>query len=172
MATREPRPYSNPYLAGAALGLVLLAAFVIAGRGLGVSGAFASVAAASASAISPERAQDSAYLSRRLAGDGPWHDWLLFELAGVVLGAFLSAHLAGRFRIGVERGEHFARAPRLAMASAGGVVMGVGAVIAGGCTSGLALTGGSLLAAGSWIFIAAAFAAAYAVYPLLRKAWR
>ena len=35
------RPYSNPYLSGFGLGLVLLAAFVVMGRGLGASGAFA-----------------------------------------------------------------------------------------------------------------------------------
>ena len=36
---------------------------------------------------------------------------------------------------------------------AGGVLMGLGAKLARGCTSGQALTGGALLAAGSWIFI-------------------
>ena len=36
-----PRPYADPYLAGVGLGLVLLASFVLAGRGLGASGAFA-----------------------------------------------------------------------------------------------------------------------------------
>src|SRR5206468_11378754 len=50
MTSRKPRPYANPYLAGVALGLVLLAAFVIMGRGLGASGAFASTAAGVVSA--------------------------------------------------------------------------------------------------------------------------
>jgi uncharacterized membrane protein YedE/YeeE len=50
--------------------------------------------------------------------------------------------------------------------------MGVGAVLARGCTSGLGLTGGALLSVGSWLFIAAAFAAAYLVSPLMRKTWR
>ena len=35
----KPQPYSNPYLVGIGLGLVLLAEFVIMGRGLGASGA-------------------------------------------------------------------------------------------------------------------------------------
>ena len=43
-------------------------------------------------------------------------------------------------------------------AIAGGVLMGVGAKLARGCTSGQALTGGALLSAGSWIFIATCFA--------------
>jgi uncharacterized membrane protein YedE/YeeE len=50
--------------------------------------------------------------------------------------------------------------------------MGTGAVLARGCTSGLALTGGALLSVGSWIFIGAAFAAAYLFAPVMRKEWR
>ena len=49
--------------------------------------------------------------------------------------------------------------------------MGVGAVLARGCTSGQALTGGALLSVGSWIFIGAAFGAAYVVAPLVKRAW-
>jgi hypothetical protein len=49
--------------------------------------------------------------------------------------------------------------------------MGFGAKLARGCTSGLALTGGALLAPGSWIFIATAFAAGYATAPLVRRHW-
>ena len=37
--------YWNPYMAGVLLGLVLLASYLLAGRGLGASGAFSSVAA-------------------------------------------------------------------------------------------------------------------------------
>ena len=42
---REPAPYMNPYLAGVGLGLVLLLAFVLMGRGLGASGAFSTIVA-------------------------------------------------------------------------------------------------------------------------------
>jgi uncharacterized protein len=45
-------------------------------------------------------------------------------------------------------------------------------VLARGCTSGQALTGGALLSVGSWLFILGAFAAGYAVAPLLRWAWK
>jgi uncharacterized membrane protein YedE/YeeE len=169
---KTPRPYADPYLAGAGLGLVLLAAFVIMGRGLGASGAFASSAAGLVAAASPARAAASAYFSRYLSGGSPWQEWLLFELAGVVIGGFLSALAAGRLRIEVERGPRLARGPRLMLAFGGGAIMGLGAVLARGCTSGLALTGGALLAAGSWLFMIAAFAAAYLVAPLLKRAWR
>jgi uncharacterized membrane protein YedE/YeeE len=50
--------------------------------------------------------------------------------------------------------------------------MGMGAVLARGCTSGQALTGGALLSAGSWMFMLSAFAAAYAAAIPFRRAWR
>jgi uncharacterized membrane protein YedE/YeeE len=168
----EPRPYADPYLAGAALGVVLLAAYAIAGRGLGASGAFATTAAGLTHAIAPARAAASPLFARYLEGDGPWRDWLLFELLGVIIGGFLSALAAGRLRRTIERGPRITPRTRLAYAFGGGAAMGLGAVLARGCTSGLALTGGALLSVGSWIFIGAAFAAAYAFSPLLRKAWR
>jgi hypothetical protein len=172
MRARAPRPYADPYLAGVGLGLVLLAAFVLTGRGLGASGAFASSAAGSVAAVAPQRAAANAYFARYLGGDGPWHEWLLFEIAGVIAGGFLSALLAGRVRFAIGRGPRLGRAPRLLYASIGGAVMGCGAVLARGCTSGLALTGGALLAVGSWLFVIAAFAAGYVAAPLVKGAWR
>lgn len=172
MTLSKPREYADPHVAGVGLGLVLLAAFVVVGRGLGASGAFASGAAGLVGAVAPETAASSAYFSRYLAGDGPWREWLLFELLGVVLGGFLSALLAGRLKLEVERGPRLGSAPRLGLAFLGGAVMGVAAVLARGCTSGLALTGGALLAVGSWVFMLAAFAGAYLVAPFVRREWR
>lgn len=166
------KPYSNPYLAGFGLGLVLLSAFVIMGRGLGASGAFASGAAAVAAVASPSGASANDYFARYLSATGsPRIDWLVVELMGVVIGGFVSALLAGRFRRTIEKGPRISDLARLRLAFVGGGVMGIGAVLARGCTSGQALTGGALLSVGSWIFIGAAFAAAYAAAPLLRKAW-
>jgi hypothetical protein len=166
------RPYADPYVAGTALGLVLLAAFVVMGRGLGASGAFASSAAGVVAATAPGRAAASPLFAMYLGGEGPWHEWLLFEIAGVVVGGFLSALAARRLRLAVERGPGIGRWLRLAAALGGGALMGGGAVLARGCTSGLGLTGGALLAAGSWLFVLAAFASGFAIAPLLRRAWR
>lgn len=169
---KNERPYADPYIAGAGLGLVLLSAFVIVGRGLGASGAFASSAAGAIAVVAPTRAAANPYFARYLAGDGPWREWLLFEIAGVLIGGYLSAMFAGRIRREVERGAGVSRNARLGLAFGGGTVMGAGAALARGCTSGLGLTGGALLSVGSWIFIAAAFAAAYLVAPVLKRAWR
>lgn len=166
------KPYANPYVCGVALGLVLLTAFVVMGRGLGASGAFATAASATAVTVAPEAARSSEYFSRYLSQQGsPQLDWLFIELVGVTLGGFASAYFAGRLRRAVERGPRISDRARLRLAFAGGSVMGLGAVLARGCTSGQALTGGALLSVGSWLFVGAAFAAAYAIAPLVRKAW-
>lgn len=170
---REARPYMNPYVAGVGIGLVLLAAFVVMGRGLGASGAFSSAAAAGMSSVAPERARTlepyAAYLGDERRG--PLSDWLVLELLGVTIGGALSAWGAGRLRRGIEKGPRTTNRARLLYAFGGGTIMGVGAKLARGCTSGQALTGGALLSVGSWLFIIAAFAAAYAASPLFRKQW-
>ena len=96
----------------------------------------------------------------------------MLELAGVVAGGFVSAWLAGRVRRSIERGPGIGDGQRMFAAVGGGVLMGFGAKLARGCTSGQALTGGALLSAGSWIFIATCFAAGYLLAPLARRLWR
>lgn len=171
-ATRaEAQPYASPYVTGVGIGLVLLAAFAVMGRGLGASGAFSSVAAAGVAAVAPAHAAANPATAEYLGTGGPLRDWLVVEILGVVLGGFASAWLAGRLGGGVERGPRVGDGARLAYAAGGGMVMGIGAKLARGCTSGQALTGGALLSVGSWLFIAAAFAAAYAAAPLFRREW-
>jgi uncharacterized membrane protein YedE/YeeE len=172
---RKPQPYLDPYLAGVGIGLVLLSAYVLVGRGLGASGAFASVVAASTAAVQGTTAAAAApatapYLVNGIAS--PLGDWLVLELAGVVLGGFASAWLAGRTRRAVEHGPRIGSGQRMYAAVGGGLLMGFGAKLARGCTSGQALTGGALLSAGSWIFIATCFAAGYLLAPLARRLWR
>ena len=55
----KPKPYWNPYVAGVALGLVLLASFVVTGKGLGGSGAFKRMNAAVLHVASPTWAEES-----------------------------------------------------------------------------------------------------------------
>jgi hypothetical protein len=174
--TREvkgPAPYANPYLAGMGLGLVLLAAFVLVGRGLGASGAVTAVVAWALNLVSPSHARGLEWLSGRLAtGESPLKEWLVFEETGAFLGALLSGLLARRFALTVEKGPRASTRARLAMAFLGGALMAVGAAFALGCTSGQALTGGALLNLGSWAFMLMVFAGAYAVAALMRWQWR
>jgi len=170
---REPRPYMNPYWAGIGIGLVLLATFVLMGRGLGASGAFSSTIAWLVSLAAPGYAQSNEFLARYLPEDThPLRTWLVFEVAGVFAGALVSGLLTGRVARTVEKGPRVSRGTRLAFAFAGGALMAIGAALARGCTSGQALTGGALLNLGSWVFMLCLFAGAYAVAPLFRKEWR
>lgn len=173
MTARAPARYMNPYLAGIGIGVALLLAFVLVGRGLGASGAFSSVVTTAVSAAAPEHARAGFEYGRYLGENGgsPLRDWLVFEIVGVVLGAWLSARLAGRVAIATEMGPRAVVSRRLAYAFGGGLAMGIGAKLARGCTSGLGLTGGAALSVGSWLFVLAAFGAAYAFAPLLRRQW-
>ena len=168
---REAQPYWNPYLAGALLGLVLLAAYLVAGRGLGATGAFSSVAAWIAQLASPEHAQANAVHARYLAGGSPLTAWLVFLSIGALAGAALSGWMAGRTRFAIEKGPHISNGGRMVVAVAGGMVAAIGAKVAMGCTSGQALTGGAMLNAGSLVFMGAVFAAGYTVAWILRKEW-
>lgn len=171
VAKSGPAPFWNPYLAGFGLGLVLLAAYLVEGRGLGATGAYSSVAAWIANAISPEHAQASAIHAKYLARGTPLASWLFYLLIGTFLGALVSGLAAGRFRLGVEKGPRLSDGERLVLALAGGVIAGIGAKIARGCTSGQALTGAAVLNAGSLVFMLAVFVAGYAVAWMARKEW-
>jgi len=172
-AVRAAEPYLNPYVAGIGLGLVLLSAFVVMGRGLGASGAFSATVAWALNTVAPTYVAGNEFLEPYI-GDGSTHPlkaWLVFEVLGVFLGALVSGLLAGRTKMIVEKGPRVTRGTRLWLAFAGGALMAVGAYLARGCTSGQALTGGAMLNAGSWAFMMCVFGGAYALAYFLRKEW-
>jgi hypothetical protein len=151
-----------------ALGLVLLASFVLAGRGIGASGAFAATAGRIVDGVAPGvLAADPALADRIPLGVALLDDWIVLQLIGVFVGAAISAWRSGRWR--AIRAAEPAGQSRLTRALAGGALMGLGARLAYGCTSGLALTGGALLATGAWIFIPVAFGTAALVTLLARE---
>ena len=170
---RYPRPFWNPYLAGIGLGLTLLAAFVLMGRGLGASGAFTSVVSVGVHTIAPKHAESNGMYAAYLdtGNRSPLKDWLVFEILGVVVGGFISGRLAGRTGKTIEKGPRITSAGRLLLAFSGGALMGFAAKLARGCTSGQALTGGALLSVGGWIFMIALFVGAYAFAYVVRRQW-
>ena len=173
-AARVPAPYMNPYLGGVGLGLVLLAAYVVMGRGLGASGALSSFVAWGVNTVAPNHAQANEFYRGYLEGGigHPLKEWLVFEVLGVMVGGFLSGHLAGRTRRMVEKGPNVSTGARFAYAFGGGALMGIGAKLARGCTSGQALSGGAVLNAGGWAFMMMVFAGAYAMAWAVRRQWR
>ena len=171
---RAAAPYMNPYLAGVGLGLVLLAAYVVMGRGLGASGAVTSFVTWALSLAAPAHVKGNPFFVEYLEGGigHPLKTWLVFEVLGVLAGGFISGALAGRLSRTVEKGPRISVAGRLGFAFAGGALMGIGAKLARGCTSGQALSGGAVLNAGSWAFMMMVFAGAYALAGLMRRQWR
>ena len=173
-AARTPAPYMNPYLAGIGLGLVLLAAYVVMGRGLGASGAVSAFVAWVMGSVAPEHVKNNEFFSEYWTGGfgHPLKAWLVFEVLGVLAGGFLSGALAGRLHRSVEKGPRISTRARLGLAFAGGALMAIGAKLARGCTSGQALSGGAVLNAGAWAFMMMVFAGAYAAAGLVRRQWR
>jgi hypothetical protein len=166
------KPFWNPYVAGIALGLVLLTSFVVTGKGLGGSGAFKHANAAVLHAASPTWAEENGNIKSYFSPQhGPLNSWIVFLAAGVALGGVVGAWSARRFKIETIRGPRIERDHRWLLAFAGGALSGVAAQIARGCTSGQALTGGAQLALGSWIFMFSMFGSAYALAYLVRKQW-
>lgn len=163
----------NPYFGGFALGLVLLASFLVLGHGLGASGAASRVGAAALHAVAPNATEQSGYFGHYFSGpSSALNVWIVFGVVGVFLGGLLSAVTGGRHRSGVTRGPRISVPARLALALAGGTLMGFAARLARGCTSGQALSGGALMSVGSWVFMLSVFAGGYALALVVRRQWR
>ena len=171
MTAAAPR-YWNAYVAGVALGCTLLASYVLMGWGLGASGAYTHVAAHLEGAVAPGRAQANAYVAGYLEAGRLWAQWIVLEMTGVVLGALLGAWTAGRLSWRLDRGPRIGRGRRLLFAFVGGATVGFASRLAQGCTSGLALSGGAVLAPGAWAFLMAFMGGGFVMAWIVRRAWR
>ena len=166
------RPYINPYLAGTLLGIVLFLAFFITGSGLGASGGLNRLLVFAQNAISPEHIDQVPYLLKMAGGDAnPLDSWIVFLTVGTIFGGFISGLLGRRIKLETNKGPQIGNKTRWLMAFIGGALMGYGARLARGCTSGQALSGGAVLSVGSWAFMFAVFAGAYALAYFFRKFW-
>lgn len=169
IAADGPKPYANPYLAGVLLGLVLLASYVLLGTGLGASAGIARAGASLSMCFAASHTLGSEYFGKW--GAHPLNYYLVFMFAGTFAGALISALLANRVRLQVERGAASSRRRRLAYALAGGIIVGFASRLAQGCTSGQALSGGALLLTGSLVFLICLFASGYATAWFVRRQW-
>jgi uncharacterized membrane protein YedE/YeeE len=165
--------YLNPYIGGVLLGLVLLSANFIAGRGLGASGAIKSVVATSILAVDKEAGETMPFMAEysQSHSGNPMKTWLVFQMLGVVVGGFISGALAGRLRLKVEHSPKITSRRRLIFAFAGGILFGFGSQLGRGCTSGSALSGMAVLSLGGFITMMAIFGTAYALAYFFRKNW-
>jgi uncharacterized membrane protein YedE/YeeE len=170
----EQTKYMNPYLAGVLLGLLLIATVYITGRGLGASGAIKSYALTVVETVAPSHTSSTKFYqdySKEHSGSSPMMNWLVFEVTGVLIGAFLSGLISNRLDLTLEKGPHTTNKIRIAGALIGGILWGVGSQLGRGCTSGAALSGMAVMSTGGILTMFAIFAGAYLFAYFFRKFW-
>jgi uncharacterized protein len=157
---RIVRPFWAPWFAGIALGLVLLLTFLMTGHGLGATGFTTRFVAWLGLEVAPATTEANGYLGGLVEeGVNPLSSWITWQVIGVFAGAFISAILAGRFRIQVDGEKTKGRNKRFALALGGGLLAGFGARVSAGCTSGLGLSGAAVLSLAGFTFLCTFFVA-------------
>lgn len=170
---RRSDRYWDPYLAGVLLGLLLFLTFLLTGHGLGSSGGVNRMLVALEDLVIPQHVDRTPYLAAMAGGErNPLDHWIVWEVFGILIGGFISGWLRGRVRRETRHGPRITPRTRWAMAFIGGILMGYGARLARGCTSGQALSGSAVLSAGSWMFLVFVFVGGYLVAWALRRLWQ
>lgn len=155
----------SPYVAGILLGLVGLLAVWASNSLLGASGAFENLAGMIGKALAPA-AFDNMYFNFIMP---PSITYGVVMLIGLFFGGMIGAATSGTLMWGKKdsansdvQWKHIFGPQiwkRWALAFVGAIILEYAAGIAGGCTSGLAISGGMLLAPSAFLFIAGMFAA-------------
>ena len=158
----------SPYVAGGGLGVISALALLLAKQMPGSSGAFENLAAFVAKPLFP----DNFYFTYVMPPGITWQVWLAL---GVFAGAMASAMLAGAWKLDANPDAQwkavFGPQPwkRWAMAFASGIILEFAAGIAGGCTSGLAISGSVQLAPAAFLFIPGMFVTGIPIAMLLYR---
>jgi hypothetical protein len=161
-----------PVFTGILIGLSMLVAWVIAGRGIGASGSLTRIVASLQHWLAPTLTAKSEYFTPYFAhGANPLNDYLLYLMVGLLLGSHVAGRLSGEVRLEVQRGPRISNTGRLLLALAGGVLTGFASRLARGCASGEGLVGGAELSVGAWIFLLCTFAGGFATAYFVRKQW-
>ena len=167
----ENKNYWNPIIAGFVLGTALFVSFMVAGQGMGASGAFARITAQLAF-LSDAVFATNTYAGSYLKSGNALSNWTVIEVFGIFLGGYISAAIAGRIKQSIDRGEDYPIYKRLFWAFLGGMIIAAATRLARGCTSGQALDGAATFSVGAWIFMFAAFGAGFLFAPLFKKQWK
>ncbi|MDZ7672483.1 MAG: YeeE/YedE thiosulfate transporter family protein [Halanaerobiales bacterium] len=142
----------SPYLVGILIGVLSWLSFLISKRPIGVSTAFVRLSGMIEKIFVDKEAEKKEYYKKY----EPIVDWEVMLVIGVIVGSFVSALLSGNFEIKIVPDlwlVNFGNTPifRLIIALIGGIFVGFGARMAGGCTSGHGISGTMQLAVTSWI---------------------
>ncbi|WP_439101065.1 YeeE/YedE thiosulfate transporter family protein [Congregibacter sp.] len=166
------KSYWNPYFGGMMLGVVLFLAYLITGSGLGASGGMNRLLVWVQDALMPAHVDQVPYLLKMAGGElNPLKNWIVYLTLGTIAGGFVSGLLSGRTHLETNKGPQVSNGLRWVLAFAGGALMGYGARLARGCTSGQILSGGAVMSTGSWLMMIAVFGGAYLLAYSFRKIW-
>jgi len=150
----------NPYVVGAAIGILSWIVFAVVDKPLGVTTSLTGLAGACAAPfVGADTVAANTYFKQHVFK----FDYGMLFLGGIALGGFLSALLSGSFRaetIPTVWRERFGGsvAKRMLAAFVGGLLVMFGARLADGCTSGNGISGSLQLAVGGWTFFLTLFA--------------
>ena len=154
----------SPYVAGVLLGVVGVLTVLLSNSLLGASGAFENLAGLIGKAVAP-KLFDNLYFNFVMPPGITWGVILLVGIFfGGMLGAWTSRTLKWRAPDRANGDAQWKQIfgpqtwKRWALGFGGAIILEYGAGIAGGCTSGLAISGGMLLAPAAYLFIAGMFA--------------
>jgi uncharacterized membrane protein YedE/YeeE len=168
----NPRRHFPPVLSGMLIGISMLLAFVIAGRGIGVSGMLTRLVATVQHMFLPATTENNTYFGHFFVHvTHPLNNYLSYLLVGILAGAFIGSLLYRDFGFVVQRGPRISALGRLVYALIGGIICGFAARMARGCASGQGLVGGAELSVGSWTFLLCMFIGGFATAWFVRKQW-
>lgn len=161
----------SPCLVGALIGVLSMLTFYFSDKPLGVSTAYARLSGLIGRLFVAKRIAAMPYYQKTK----PIIDWEVMLLIGVIVGAFIAAWSGSDLQQGflpprwVERFGADSQLLRGVFALSGGVLLAIGARLAGGCTSGHGISGTLQLSVGSWISVLFFFIGGMAVaMPLFR----
>jgi hypothetical protein len=150
----------SPYAAGVLLGVVGIFTVVFSHKLLGASGGFENIAGAIGKAVAPKAFNNTYFNFVMPAGI----TYAVVLLVGIFFGGTLGSLSSGTFKVRTMDDEQWKQVygpqlwKRWGLLFVGGIIVEYAAGIAGGCTSGLAISGGMLLAPAAFLFIAGMFA--------------
>lgn len=142
----------SPYLIGFLIGVLSWFSFLFSKRPIGVSTAFVRLSGILEKKFIGPKTKNKAYYKEYK----PIIGWEVMLVIGVILGSFISSLLSGQFQFVLVPSmwiNAFGNTPflRIIIALIGGFLVGLGARLAGGCTSGHGISGTMQLAVSSWI---------------------
>ncbi len=163
-ALHYPGPAWSPYVIGAGIGVLSWLTFWVSDKPIGASSFYGHLAGFIGKRLAPRRAKSLTYYTNK----PPHVGWGFVFVLAIIVGGAIAALTGGEFANEWLPPMWEARfgdsmALRATIGFSGGLLMAMGARMAGGCTSGHGISGTMQLNPGSWITVICLFLGGIAV---------